>query len=75
MKLDLKTTAQQTFEKLVNPKYKLLKTYTIYFEKEGGEISSVSALDGYNICFRKDGSRIFPRGSGWKRISRYDKLY
>ena len=60
-RIDLKQAAIDKFESLIKEKYKLLKTDTIWFEKSEGEISHASCTDGYNIFYRHNGTRIFPR--------------
>jgi hypothetical protein len=60
-RMDLKEIAIRRMENLINPKFKLLKTKKIYFEKDSGEISSISCEDGYNIFYRITGGRVFPR--------------
>jgi len=67
-RLDLRDRVIKKFENLVTPKYKLLQTNTIFFEKEGGEISYVTCKEGYNIFVRKDGIRTFPRAIDGKEF-------
>jgi len=67
-RIDLKQVAIDKFNSLIKDKYKLLKSDTIYFEKEKGEISLVTCADGYNIFVRKNGSRVFPRAVVGKEL-------
>jgi hypothetical protein len=60
-RLDIQELVLKKLDKIIYPKYRLFRNNKIYFEKEGGEISCISCADGYNIFFRKDGSRVFPR--------------
>lgn len=59
-KINLRQRAISKFESLLMPKYRLLKTNTIFFDKELSEVQYVTCKDGYNVFIRKDGSRVFP---------------
>ncbi len=59
-RINLRKKAIKTFEKLITRNYKILKTHTIFFDKELIEVSYVTCKDGYNIFVRRDGSRVFP---------------
>lgn len=67
-RIDFKQITIDKFDSLIKEKYKLLRTDTIYFEKENGDISSVTCSDGYNIFLRKAGYRIFPRAVNGKEL-------
>jgi hypothetical protein len=67
-RIDLKQVAIDKFDSLIKDKYRLLKSDTIYFEKENGEVSSVTCTEGYNIFSRRNGSRVFPRAVVGKEL-------
>jgi hypothetical protein len=67
-RIDLKQITIDKFDSLIKDKYKLLKSDTIYFEKEKGEVLSVTCSDGYNVFVRKNGYRIFPRAVDGKEL-------
>lgn len=65
---DLKSLVVKRLEEIVDIKYKLLKVESIFFEKEGGEISYISISNGYNILIRNNGTRVFPRAANGKEL-------
>jgi hypothetical protein len=67
-RIDLKQVAIDKFDSLIKDKYRLLKSDTIYFEKETGEVSSVTCAEGYNIFLRRNGYRVFPRAVVGKEL-------
>jgi hypothetical protein len=67
-RIDLKQAAIDKFDSLIKEKYKLLKTDTIWFEKSEGDISHTSCLDGYNIFYRHNGTRVFPRAVNGREL-------
>jgi hypothetical protein len=67
-KINLRDRVIRKFESLIEPKYDLLKTKKIYFDKTLGEISHVTTAQGFNIFVRHDGSRVFPRAIDGKEL-------
>lgn len=62
--LDLKTKAIDKLLKVSGPKFKLLKTNKIYFDKPIGNITALTnetGEDNWNVLIRLDGTRVFPR--------------
>ena len=67
-KINLRERVVKKFVSLIEPKYDLLKTKKIYFDKTQCEISYVTCVEGYNIFVRHDGSRVFPRAIDGKEL-------
>lgn len=67
-KINLKQITIEKFDSLIEDKYKLLKSDTIYFDKESGDIEMVTFRDGYNVFLKKGGYRIFPRAVNGKEF-------
>lgn len=67
-RMNIRQIIIEKFDLLIEEKYKLLKSDTIYFDKESGEIESVNFRDGYNVFFKKGGWRIFPRAINGKEF-------
>jgi hypothetical protein len=67
-RIDLKQLAIDRFNFLIKEKFKLLKTDTIWFENSEGEVSHASCRDGYNIFYRHNGTRVFPRAVKGKEL-------
>lgn len=60
-RLDIKDIAVNKLNRIITPKYKLLRTKKIWFNHNPGDISSITFEDRYNILVRTNGSRVFPR--------------
>lgn len=67
-RINLRQKAIRKFESLIMPNYKLLKTNTIFFDKELIEVKYATCKDGYNIFVRKDDSRVLPMAVNGKDL-------
>ena len=67
-KIDLKDKAVEALNKIITPKFKLLKTNKIWIEESKGVVEYITFEHGYIMFRKKDGYNMVPRATNGKEL-------